>query len=446
MKKFIFLTFLLLGSLKAAQSVEDIVVDELNHKHAIIHADKYYILTEKENPVFGTHDFNLESKQSFKNCYENKVVICSDGKSRTKADVWLKSPLRREYKGIVFDPKKDVKDFYNLWKGFAKVPKKGTCSKYWMHVRENICKENDIAYNYVRKWLAYIFQHPDHVHTALVLCGTQGTGKNSFVEPLGILLGQHYVLLSNMAELVSSFNYHLKHAVLVHANEALWGGNKKELGTLKAIITEQTCMVEGKGKDRFMVRNFKHVIFSSNEAWPVHIDPDDRRFFVLRVSDKRKEDHAYFKAIQEELNNGGYEALLHDLLHEDISSFNPRLIPESPEAFSIKLMSADSSDKYLYDALKEGSFDLGNNALQRWASTYTPDSVYKDYCTWCKTNGERRSIKNQFVKRINQRIPSITTTSRDEQENSPKIYTLPSIAEARSEFQKAFKTSADIWK
>ena len=220
--------------------------------------------------------------------------------------------------------------------GIRKGTLEGDCSKYWEHVFTNICNKNPKTYLFVRKWLSSIFQHPDDVHTALVLCGSQGTGKNSFVEPLGVLLGQHYVLLSSISELVSHFNYHLKHAVLIHANEALWGGDRRDIGTLKAMITERTCLIEGKGKDRFMVRNFKHVILSSNEDWPVHIDRDDRRFFVLGISNEHKEDHQYFAAIEEQLKSGGYEALLFDRQNENLDGFNPRVLPENISAFDIE--------------------------------------------------------------------------------------------------------------
>lgn len=326
------------------KSPEAAVIDELNRKHAAITLDQFYILTEKENSIFGGIDFSLEGKQSFKNQYENKIIKCSDEKIRTKAEVWLKSDKRREFKGIEFDPTKigNVNDYYNLWRGFSKESKKGDCSKYWAHVRDNICNGNASTYNFVRKWLAFVFQRPDEVHTALVLCGSQGVGKNSFVEPLGVLLGNHYVLLSNITELISNFNYHLKYAVLIHANEALWGGNRKEIGTLKAMVTEKTCLIEGKGKDRIMVKNFKHIILSSNEDWAVHLDPDDRRFFVIRVSEKHKEDHEYFASIQQQLNTGGYEALLYDLLNEDLTGFNPRQFPNNNEAFDIKMRSAST--------------------------------------------------------------------------------------------------------
>lgn len=179
-------------------SPEDSIVEELNEKHAVIFIDQFYILTERENPIFGGTDFSLESKQSFKNRYENKVVETSAGLMKSKADIWLKSPHRREFKGIVFDPTKPqaANGYYNLWQGFNKQAKKGNCSKYWEHVRNNICSKNEEFYLYVRKWIAKIFQHPDEIHTSLVLIGSQGVGKNCFVEALGALFGIHYVLLS----------------------------------------------------------------------------------------------------------------------------------------------------------------------------------------------------------------------------------------------------------
>ena len=362
---------------------EDRVINEFNKIHAVVHVDQTYILTEKKNAM-GGQDFSLESRQSFRAYYEDETIVCIDWVERCKADIWLKSPKRRKYKGITFDPKKTEHsiDYYNIWKGFAQQPIQGNCEKYWQHTRENICNNNEQSYQYLRKWLACVFQHPDRVHTAIVLCGSQGVGKNSFVEPLGELLGHHYAPLSSMSELVSNFNYHLKNAVLIHANEALWGGNRKDIGTVKAMITEQTCLIEGKGKDRIVVRNFKHVILSSNEDWPIHLDPDDRRFLILRVSEQKKEDHAYFSAIQDELNNGGYEALLYDLLNEDLSNFNPRTLPPSNDSFSIKIRSAESSHRYIYEALNSGRFSIGSHPedeYSEWLSIISKNNAYEDY-------------------------------------------------------------------
>jgi len=421
---------------------EDNVINAFNEIHAVVHIDQTYILTEKINTLNGK-DFSLESRQSFKTYYEDETIVCIDGIERSKADIWLKSPKRRKYKGIIFDPAttESTRGCYNLWKGFARIPRLGDSSKYWDHVRDNICNGDQELYIYVRKWLAYVFQYPVEVHTALVLCGSQGVGKNSFVEPLGLLLGPHFAPLSSLNELVSNFNYHLKNAVLIHANEALWGGNKKELGTIKAMITEHTCLIEGKGKDRIVVRNFKHVILSSNEDWPVHLDPDDRRFLVIRVSERRKEDHEYFKALQEQLEQGGYEALLYDLLHEDLTNFNPRRMPASADSFSIKMRSVDSPYRYIYDVLCEGGFFIGTNDQNSspvWQEMLPKDYIYKDYVGWCERNGEEILSKELFGRVIKRLIDSILD-KRPGGAYRMRCYKLPSLRKAQEEFSKVFK-------
>ena len=108
---------------------EKYAIKELNKKHAIVHSGQTYVLTEKNHPVFKGKDFSLESRQSFKMYYEDEIVLCSDGKRRSKADVWLKSPERRKYSDIIFDPTINIKSsekdkYYNMWRGFSRKAKK----------------------------------------------------------------------------------------------------------------------------------------------------------------------------------------------------------------------------------------------------------------------------------------------------------------------------------
>ncbi|KKN11301.1 hypothetical protein LCGC14_1027820, partial [marine sediment metagenome] len=358
---------------------------------------------------------------------------------------WLKSPTRRQYDGISFAPSDEFgENCYNIWRGYARTPQKGDCGLFWQHIESNICSGHYKDYQYVRKWLAYVFQHPGVIHTALVLIGRQGVGKNSFVEPIGALLGSHFLHLSSLDELLSHFNYHLKNAVLIFANEALWGGNKKELGTLKAMITDKTCVIEGKGKDRIMLPNYKHLIISSNEDWPVHIDPDDRRFFVLRVGEAHKEDHQYFNALQVQLERGGYDALLFDLLNEDLSEFNPRHLPTSDEAFSIKLLSAPVSHRYIYEALKEGCFDIGNVTPNGVWGNIATRSVFADFRAWCADNGYKIEPEENLGRAIRKLIPS-TEKKQDRKIGRRNKYCVNDLVTCRLEFQKEYKAGDCIW-
>src|ERR1700722_4906486 len=82
---------------------EEHVIREFNKKHAIVHIDQTYMLTDKDS-LFGGKDFSIESRASFRAFYEDEVIQCADGKTRCKADIWLKSPHRRKFIGITFDP------------------------------------------------------------------------------------------------------------------------------------------------------------------------------------------------------------------------------------------------------------------------------------------------------------------------------------------------------
>jgi len=432
---------------------EQWITAKLNKKHAVVKTPSTCILTEIKNPIDG-QPFHLESPQSFKIYHQNDRIICFDNRERSKADVWLIHPNRRQYEsGISFDPTttEHKGNSYNLWRGFKRKPMKGDSSKFWKHVEENICDNDKELYMYVRKWSAYVFQHPDLVHTAIILCGSQGVGKNTFVDALGELLGHHYTMLSSMSGLVSNFNAHLRNAVLVSANEALWGGHKKDLGTIKSMVTDKTGLIEGKGRDAITVPNFKHFIFSSNEDWPVHLDPDDRRFVVLLVSEKHKGDSAYFKAIHEELNQGGYEALLHDLLNDDLlnedsTKFDPCIRPSNANALEIKLRSADSALRYIHEALLAGGFSIGDlkeNETPLWQGSVGKDSVYNDYVIWCEKNKETPLSKSLFGKTIKKVFPSKKDIRPNVEESRQRQYQFSSLQKAQEDFSAAFQTNPE---
>ncbi len=436
---------------KKLQTPEDVVLEELNQKHAVVHTDQFYILTEKDHTLFKGSDFTLESKTSFINMYENQRVICSDGCLRSKARIWLAHPHRRQLTGITFDPtnSEDKNGMYNIWKGFSIEPLKGKCDLYKKHIKDVICAENDEYFYYVWKWMAYLVQHPDKIMTGLILIGLQGTGKGVFAKTLGLLFGQHYLHLDNLDRLLGNFNFHMKNAVLVYADEAIWGGNKKDVGKLKAMVTEEHAMIEPKGKDSFMVRNFRHFIFSSNESWPVHLDHDDRRFLVLEVSSKHKEDDAYFSAIYNELDHGGYEALLFELLNEDLTGFNPRKLPVNTESFQVKLQSASSCAQYIYEALREGCFDVGNSTPSEcWPEQpLSFHRIYLDYNAWCSMQGKRLEQKSVLGRALNKLISSCVKSRPGATSGPrPECYTFQALSATREDFQKAFKAGTDIWK
>jgi hypothetical protein len=55
----------------------------------------------------------------------------------------------------------------------------------------------------------------------------------------------------------------------------------------------------------FQVLNALKIIMASNEKWVVPASGNERRYAVFDVAGARKQDHAYFKRIQDQLDDGG---------------------------------------------------------------------------------------------------------------------------------------------
>lgn len=306
------------------------------------------------------------------------------GDERDAVTWWLKQPGRRRFRKIVFKPGQVVEQDYNLWKGWALTPKQGDISLFWDFVREVICDNDDQRYQYIRKWMAHAVQKPGEMpRTALLFHSVEGTGKGMFMDWFKPLFGRHAFTVTSLENAIGHFNAHLSQSLLVFANEAIWGGDKKSQSRMKALITDETTDVTSKGKDTIMLDNYKRWVFASNADHPVPIDRSDRRFVVFEVSPARKGQTAYWKALEDLRERGpGPAALMFDLLQEDISGFNPAADRPTSGLAKYKELSATPFDQWLLGALNEGEIRKafkGHDCYEPWAGLVAKNTVYDAY-------------------------------------------------------------------
>jgi hypothetical protein len=272
---------------------------------------------------------------------------------------WLQHPKRRQYDGLVFHPGNDARvidDKLNLWRGWPFKPVKGDWSKLREHIWAVVASRNKDVFDYVMNWLAWCVQHPnERAEVVVVMQGKRGTGKGTVGNAMCRLFGQHALQISSAEHLVGRFNSHLRDTVLLFADEAYWPGNKGAEGTIKRLVTEPTIFIEAKGRDGIEVPNLLHVMMASNEDWVVPAGERERRYFVLKVNDDKLQDHAWFKGINEQLEDGGYEAMLHDLLHHDLSDFHPRRLPKCNDLTSQQAQSLGPLDSWWRELLEIGT-------------------------------------------------------------------------------------------
>ena len=244
---------------------------------------------------------------------------------------WLSSRNRRTYDNLVFDPSGQAQaNVYNTWRGLAVEPRKGTRRLISEHIRDVWCSGDINQFNYVIQWMALLVQRPwIKPEVALVLHSGEGTGKNIIVRVLSAIFGEHAFITSQKEQVAGRFNGHLFDKLLVVLDEALFAGDPAAVAAAKALVTNAEIGYESKGKAAFTAPNYAHVIIVTNNEWAVSAGGNSRRWMVLDVCEARKGDHAYFKNLAAEIENGGVAAFLYSLLRIDLSGFNPRQLPIS---------------------------------------------------------------------------------------------------------------------
>lgn len=374
-------------ALKQLRSAKEAVESEnlylLNEKHAVISniGGKCRVIEEVWDEVMKRHRLVKQTFEDFRNRYMNQYEMVNDGEKIKQVPIgkwWLMHPRRRQYDRLVFAPGHEIPDAYNLWRGFGCNAIPGTKHQSLLdHMLDTICMGDHEHYEFLLGWLASAVQKPDDPGAvAVVLRGKPGTGKSFLAKRIGHLFGRHFLHISNASHLTGNFNSHLRDAIFVLADEAFYAGDKRHESVLKTLITEETLMIEAKGVDAEASANFTHLMIASNSDWVVPVGAQDRRFFVLDVSDEFMRNNTHFGDIQDILEDGGYEHLLHFLMNYDLSNFNSQDVPQTSALHDQKTMTLALHEEWWLNILIEGGMmggDWGMNGVQylneqMWAS------------------------------------------------------------------------------
>lgn len=411
--------------LRAKQYSEDPNLLMMNDRHAVIGniGGKCRVIEEVDDQIklhngqtYQRTKLTMSSFQDIANRYSNKRIKV--GQTKEGADVtkplgkyWIEHPMRRQYDTMRFMPLIEKDGVYNLWRGFAVEAVPGDCSLYLQHVRENICRGNEIWYDYLIKWMARVVQEPATAgEVAIVLRGGKGTGKGWFARSFGRLFGRHHIHIANAKHLIGNFNAHLRDCVSLFADEAFFAGDKSHESVLKMLITEDTIPIEAKGYDVESAPNFVHLIMASNDPHVIRATGDERRYFVLDVGEGKKQDASFFGDMGRQMENGGYEALLYHLQSIDLSNFQVRSVPHTDALQEQKLLSMSYDEEWWYRKLQDGRIFETDSQWDRFAQTERITKDFIGYMDSWKTN--RRGNETALGRFLSRVCPHIKKTQR----------------------------------
>ena len=343
------------------QILDDVDLADMNRRYAVVNVSgKTRVVSLEESPAVPSCKVPVFSSiPDFCAFHAKRKKVVPDKKRGAKeiglGRWWINHSGRRQYDGIVYAPNISGNGRLNLWTGFGCEPRAGNCQLYMTHLRDNICAGNEEHAKYLLNWQAYAVQHPDRQgEVAVVMRGKEGTGKGVAAKQFGRLFGAHFRHVVHAKHLTGHFNAHLQQCSALFADEAFFAGDRAHESILKALITEEMLLIEPKGIDPFAVRNCIHLMMSSNSDWVVPAGADARRYFVLNVGDDHIQDHAYFAAIIRQMDNGGREALLYELLNRDLSDFSVQTVPQTQALAEQKQHSRRGVDRLVETIAHDG--------------------------------------------------------------------------------------------
>lgn len=408
----------------------------------------------------------------------NKHLTVLEGKKMVEMfDKWFKSPNATRYESVQFIPYKDKQPklpdgTLNLYTGYAVKPVDHKIKYLRLkHLLIHFTGGVDAHLDWLLDWIAFNFQYPQKkIGVAVVLRGTEGTGKGLLGRLFLLIHGMHAAALTNPDHVVGRFNAHLETLVFAVLTEAFFAGDAKTNGALKALLTDKELMLERKFQDAEPSKNYLNCLMTTNEDFAVPASATSRRYAVFdanKVEDlthivsndfcltlkgkdgesvilhfkegmgfdyEKWEGHEqlqtaepnlvivknFYKELAEEIESEQIlEQFLFDSLTRDITNFIPNAnIPKTTALIEQRQhqLKQDSIACWFYNLLVEKGSNFVIQEFNEGTGKYTtfeaylgiPSAVlYKNYTDWCK-DMKQSHFKIEHKAVFTQRLKKIT--------------------------------------
>lgn len=305
--------------------------------------------------------------------------------------VWLESPARTTIKqdDVIFDPRHPDRP-YNLFGGLPSKPKVGRCNLILDLVDYLVGGRGELR-DWVLRWIAYPLQHVGtKMATSIVMRGPQGGGKNMLWECVRDIYGTYGTLITQ-SELESQYNDWMSAKLFVIGNEVLSRREKWQLGgKLKNLVTEAQVPIQAKYMPSRLENNCCNLVFLSNDLLPVPLEEGNRRYLVIDAPHPHPDGRDFYRAVAEQMANGGREAFHYFLLNLDLGDFGPHTKPLPTQAFQEALELSLAPSELFARRWRAGEVpQLFSGDSPSMVAAGAIDDLYLVFRRWCEREGER---------------------------------------------------------
>ena len=334
------------------------------------------------------NDFNVYSDHSFKVLHDELSYINEEGKSVSFISTWFKDPFKRKYDKYDSFPKDELcpSYVYNIWEKFpvqlmpSVTNEKTKLGLDWFLNHINVMVDyNEIHANFVKMWIAQMFQYPENKSIHLIFVGLEGSGKGTFTRFFETLMGgahRCWECTDPQEHIFGKFNDMMKKAFLVILNEADKSGTYNANNKMKALITEPTINIQPKGKTSFTMKSCHRWMSFSNNP-----DPNTklkRRDITFRMSDSKINNVEYFNEGNSYAKDLDVAKAIYDyfMTYETKPNIVESDIPKGEYDEMLKETQKDPVIEFMEEIIY----------VNKGIKHYPSNTLYENYLDYCKRN------------------------------------------------------------
>ena len=290
-------------------------------------------------------------------------------------------------------------------------------------------------------WSAALIQRPERrgMVACLVISPQQGIGKSMYGNLLKACIGTPNTTVVSTRALRDNFNASYATKLLVLADEVgIRSAHKDIIADLKAYITDERVHCAAPYAPRIEVENRMTWWMTSNEAQPLLIEEDDRRFTVLQCGHADQHYRDMLRGCYSP-RTGTYS----DPFLKEVAAFshalhkvqvNYRLIARpmtSPAKRELQGVSLSSAVMYARELQKIGAMGM--------LSTYSPSdntvytvaptdnmipcaALYQSYRTWAERHGMRDNVAEGAFRLGMTKLPGVGVRSITARGQHTRVY------------------------
>jgi hypothetical protein len=236
--------------------------------------------------------------------------------------------------------------YVNICKKFVPASTSAEVSPLWLEFWERLIAD-PVQRHHALQWFAHTFQKPwERPSYHLMWPSDPGTGKGYLLECVLQPLLLHTEIAASYDKVMNRFSTMLESSLVVLLDDCKTSSDATQT-KLKSILSEERQHVEKKQMQGKMVRSYTRFILASNEARPLYLDPDERRWLVFDKLVHRvdgDETQEFIARLDAWLKNpGALDAVFNWFMVYDLTGFNHKRAPESQ---ALKAMVALSTNPH----------------------------------------------------------------------------------------------------